>query len=91
MGGKWEGAEEIRLFRDAIGAWAADYSLKHRLAAEPKPTVADAMEDLRRWSREYWSVRAEDAQAKTSAAYRPARSKPPNQASDSASVTPRAS
>jgi len=50
-----ERAARTPSFPQAIAKWARGYSIKYQHAPDPKPTVADALEDLRRWSASYWS------------------------------------
>jgi hypothetical protein len=46
---------EANGFRQAIVRWARGYSLRYRHLRGAKPTMAQAQEDLRRWSASYWS------------------------------------
>ena len=50
-----DGVMEADGFRQAIGTWARGYSLRYRRLPGAKPTLAQAQEDLRRWSAGYWS------------------------------------
>ena len=42
-------------FREGIGTWAKDFSVRYRAGSGPKPTLADARSDLQRWSKSYWA------------------------------------
>ena len=45
----------IHNFRQAISGWARRFSLNYRYCPDPKPAVAAAQEDLRRFSAKYWA------------------------------------
>jgi hypothetical protein len=45
-----------RSFPRAIAKWARGYSMKYRHAPGPKPSVAQVLDDLRRWSTSYWTA-----------------------------------
>jgi len=49
-----DGVMEANGFRQAIVMWARGYSLRYRHVPGAKPTMAQAQEDLRRWSAAYW-------------------------------------
>jgi hypothetical protein len=51
-----EGLVEAHGFRQGIAEWARGYSMRYRHVAGPKPTMVQAVEDLRRWSTQYWAV-----------------------------------
>jgi len=50
------GAGASRSFSRAIAKWVRGYSMRYRHAPGPKPTVADVLDDLRRWSTSYGSA-----------------------------------
>ena len=55
MVGAIGGVADAQSFRRAISGWAQAYSTKYRQEGGPRPTVADAQQDLRRWSTGYWT------------------------------------
>jgi hypothetical protein len=51
-----DGIRDARIFRQALAKWARGYSLRYRHGIGPKPSLADARQDLRRWSSRYWDT-----------------------------------
>jgi hypothetical protein len=50
-----DGMVDAHGFRQAIVMWARGFSMRYRHARGAKPTVAQAQQELRRWSTGYWS------------------------------------